>query len=313
MSWKNKRTLRKQTPLKRLRFQTCGRVLNPVELDSHYTHAAYPVGLHLGSNQWMVYFTMRNQQNQSKIVALNFEWTGNKLIPTGTRPNTILESSTDFDKDGISMGNILPMGSEYFIYTLNWNLQSDVPWRNTIGMASASSPAGPFVKQNTPTIPLSDINPHSMSYPWVIKIDDKYHCYFGSNGIWGPEKNDMNHVIKQAISHDGKTWVQQKETLIGITKERTAVSRPTVIPYGDKYLMLFSAKNTQNKYDMHAAISADGNIWTDIELLIEGQTESWESEERTYPALFTFDNEIYVLYNGNEYGKTGFGLLKLIA
>jgi hypothetical protein len=39
--------------------------------------------------------------------------------------------------------------------------------------------------------------------------------------------------------------------------------------------------------------------------------EGWDSEMMCYPNIFESENNIYLLYNGNNFGKNGFGLAKL--
>jgi hypothetical protein len=40
-------------------------------------------------------------------------------------------------------------------------------------------------------------------------------------------------------------------------------------------------------------------------------TEGWDSEMIEYPFVFDHNGDRYMLYNGNGYGKTGFGLAVL--
>ena len=37
----------------------------------------------------------------------------------------------------------------------------------------------------------------------------------------------------------------------------------------------------------------------------------WDSEMICYPYVFEHKDDLYMLYNGNDYGKTGFGLAVL--
>ena len=37
----------------------------------------------------------------------------------------------------------------------------------------------------------------------------------------------------------------------------------------------------------------------------------WDSEMVNYPNVFTVDGEVYMLYQGNGMGRTGFGLARL--
>ncbi|HWV31263.1 MAG TPA: hypothetical protein VN038_16505, partial [Dyadobacter sp.] len=44
---------------------------------------------------------------------------------------------------------------------------------------------------------------------------------------------------------------------------------------------------------------------------LAGKPDVWESDETTYPCVFDFNGNRYMLYNGNGYGRTGFGLARL--
>jgi hypothetical protein len=45
---------------------------------------------------------------------------------------------------------------------------------------------------------------------------------------------------------------------------------------------------------------------------IDVAESGWDSEMICYPNVFECDGQIYLLYNGNEFGKFGFGLAKLV-
>ena len=39
---------------------------------------------------------------------------------------------------------------------------------------------------------------------------------------------------------------------------------------------------------------------------------AWDGDMMCYPHVFECDGSIFLLYNGNEFGKFGFGIAKLI-
>ena len=43
-------------------------------------------------------------------------------------------------------------------------------------------------------------------------------------------------------------------------------------------------------------------------LMSAGAVGDWESDSITYPAVFDHGGQRYMLYNGNGYGRTGFGI-----
>ena len=59
--------------------------------------------------------------------------------------------------------------------------------------------------------------------------------------------------------------------------------------------------------------SNEGLNWTlDLENAgISVSDNEWDSEMIEYPFVFDHDGNRYMVYNGNSYGKTGFGLAVL--
>jgi hypothetical protein len=58
------------------------------------------------------------------------------------------------------------------------------------------------------------------------------------------------------------------------------------------------------------ADSKDGLEWgrKDDLAVVDISNAGWDSEMVEYPFVFDHKGNRYMLYNGNEYGKTGFGL-----
>ena len=64
---------------------------------------------------------------------------------------------------------------------------------------------------------------------------------------------------------------------------------------------------------MGFASSSDGLKWERDDTLagIDVSPEGWDSEMICYPYVFEHKDTKYMLYNGNGYGRTGFGLAVL--
>jgi hypothetical protein len=62
-------------------------------------------------------------------------------------------------------------------------------------------------------------------------------------------------------------------------------------------------------YRIGHCVSIDGLVWDYKEKDIDiGKNGEWDSEMLCYPFVFSHKNKIYMLYNGNSYGKHGFGI-----
>ena len=63
-------------------------------------------------------------------------------------------------------------------------------------------------------------------------------------------------------------------------------------------------------YRIGYAESKGGLVWERKDELagIDVSASGWDSECICYPYVFDYNNERYMFYNGNGYGKSGFGL-----
>ena len=66
-------------------------------------------------------------------------------------------------------------------------------------------------------------------------------------------------------------------------------------------------------YRVGFAYSEDGQTWirADDAVTFADQPGDWERGEQTYPCVFEHRGRRYMLYNGDGYGRTGFGLAVL--
>jgi hypothetical protein len=66
-------------------------------------------------------------------------------------------------------------------------------------------------------------------------------------------------------------------------------------------------------YRICYAESIDGRAWERkaVQRGAEPSEEGWDSEMICYPHVFDHGDRRYMLYNGNGYGRTGFGLAVL--
>jgi len=71
--------------------------------------------------------------------------------------------------------------------------------------------------------------------------------------------------------------------------------------------------NRNKGYRLGYAWSSDLVNWNrdDSKSGIDGSESGWDSDMQCYPHLFLCDGRVYLLYNGNEFGKNGFGLAVL--
>ncbi len=275
------------------------------------THAANPVAEPLGGSAFRVYFTSRDPQNRSSISWLEMDMRDPfKILRISDQPILSPGKAGLYDDSGVVMGWLASVNGRKFLYYLGWNLGVTVPWRNSIGLAVADSPEGSFVKYSkAPLLDRSDVDPYSISYPCVLVENGLWRMWYGSNLSWGPVSRDMAHVIKYAESPDGIHWDRKGHVAVSLKPDgEYALSKPFVLEEKGLYKMWYSYRG--ENYRLGYAESNDGLHWErlDEKVGISVSESGWDSEMIEYAYLFDVNGERYMLYNGNDYGKTGFGL-----
>ena len=72
-------------------------------------------------------------------------------------------------------------------------------------------------------------------------------------------------------------------------------------------------ENKNNSYRIGYAKSKNLQDWERDEDYagLQRSNEGWDSQMICYPNVFKLDSKIHLLYNGNEFGRHGFGLATL--
>jgi predicted GH43/DUF377 family glycosyl hydrolase len=285
-----------------------------------WSHAANPVPYILNEEQGIVrvFFTCRNSLNVSHIGYVDIDFSNEfKIIKLSEKPILTPGVPGMFDDSGAAMGYLIEKEKVFYLFYLGWNLKVTVPWLNSIGLAISDSIDGEFKKVSmAPIMDRSNEDPFSISYPSIILDDGKYKMWYGSNLSWGKDQSEMKHVIKYAESLDLLNWKRTNQVHVGLFhKNEYALSKPWVIREGNTFKMWYSYRGNGDidTYRIGYAESIDSKIWTrkDDESGINISETGWDSEMICYPSVFTLNSRTYMLYNGNGYGKSGFGLAVL--
>lgn len=297
-----------------MRWRKLGRVFAPDrQHEWMQSHAANCAALRIDTHRYRVFFSSRDAQKRASIgwVELDLRKPQSVLAISG-EPVLTPGATGTFDDSGVSLSCIVPADSASYLYYTGWNLGVTVPWRNSIGLAVSTDGLHFDRFSPAPVLDRNRLDPYSLSYPYVLHDRDGWRMWYGSNLRWGAEQRDMDHVIKYAEGADAATWHPTGDICIGIDDpSEYAFSRPCVIRNGSLWQMWYSYRGAA--YRIGYAESRDGILWLRNDAIagIAPSEEGWDSESVEYPWVFDHDGNRYMLYNGNRYGLTGFGLAVL--
>jgi len=295
-----------------MNWKKLGNVFCPIAINEWmHSHAANPVVDHLHDDLFRIYFSTRDADKRSSIAWVEID-INNPLAILNIAENPVLKPGLTgcFDDSGCSIGSIVRIGSMRYLFYMGWNLGVTVPWRNAIGLAISKDGGQTYERISlAPIMDRSDADPYTLSYPWVIHDNGEWRMWYGSNLTWGKAQADMYHMIKMATSLDGYQWQRDGKVVIEPdSSNEFAFARPCVIKIADGYRMWYAYRGSA--YSIGYAESIDGQAWIrkDNEVGIATSAGQWDGECIEYPCVFDHKGVRYMLYCGNNYGQSGFGI-----
>lgn len=283
--------------------------------------AAVPVILKIDEHIARVYYSSRNTKNQSIPYFVDYNLKDNLLLSTPQKLGLFPGKLGEFDDSGVMPSSVVRINTnKIYLYYVGWNLGVTVPFRNSIGLAVSNDNGNTFSKLfNGPVLDRTHLEPHFSASNDVIIENNQFRIWYLSCIKWERLTNETRHYyhIKTATSQDGIVWKRTGKVAIDFKYDNEyAISVPTIIKENNIYKMWYSFRGgpSSEKYTIGYAESLNGEDWVrkDNLIYINRSGDYWDEKMICYPRVFKYNNEKYMLYNGNAYGKTGIGILKLL-
>lgn len=280
------------------------------------THAANSLPVLIEGDIYRVFFSGRDANNRSSVGAVDIDITNRKVIQEYNHPFFEHGPEGSFYANGVSIGNCYEVNGMQYMLFMGWQSPKGSHWRGDIGRLIVKSDLTLELASEMPFMGPDATDPISLSYPWVVKnAMGGYSMWYGSTRSWDAGNGEMLSVINYAASADGHIWNREGLAVPYELGRAQAFSRPTVVGNTKTgYEMWFSYRSgSGEKYRIGYALSKDGRRWELAleEAGIDVSLNGWDSEMIEYPFIFDHKGQRYMLYNGNGYGKTGFGLAVL--
>jgi predicted GH43/DUF377 family glycosyl hydrolase len=303
-----------------MNWNKLGRIFKPSgDIEWMQSHTMLPVAKRIKGDRYRVYFASRNTDNMSQI--------GYVVIDI-TDPTTILEVSDEpvlglgdlgtFDDSGVFPSAIVDSGNKTYLYYVGWMQGKRIPFHGMIGLAVSDDGGETFEKYSkAPLVTRSEVDPYMTLSMDVHETEDKWKMWYTSTTecVVNEEGNTIpNYHIKYAESDDGIDWQRNGTVCMDYADEKeTRIARPRVIHRGDTYRMWYCYAHGEQGYRIGYAESSDGKDWErmDDSVGITVSATGWDSQMMAYPYIVEHVDDLYMFYNGNEYGETGFGIAVL--
>lgn len=277
------------------------------------SHAMLPVADHIDDDLYRIYFSGRDTLNRSLTGYIVIDITNpQKILAISPDPILNLGSLGAFDDNGVSPTWIVNHQGEKYLYYFGWNKASLVRAAEVSGLAISKDGGESFQRYSrAPVIDRTDAEPYQILVISCIIIENGvWRMWYDSADQWQtPELPRYN--IKYAESTNGIDWVRKGIVSVNYkSDDESRVSRASVIKEDNLYKMWHCYAINSGGYQMGYAESEDGYQFErkDDRLTIQVSASGWDSEMVCYPNVFTHKGQKIMLYCGNGYGRSGFGM-----
>lgn len=285
------------------------------------THAQVPTIDVVDEKTWRVYYATRDTENRSRISYIDVE-AGNpeRVLYVHDQPVLSLGRLGTFDDCGVMPSWIVTHNGLKYLYYIGWTVRNTIPYHNSVGVAVSRDGGRTFSRLSEgPLLGTTFSEPFFTGTSCVLVEDGLWRMWYLSCTKWEIHegKPEPYYHIKYAESQDGIHWVREGTVAIDYTSEAEGgIVKASVLKENGKYKMWYSyrashgyRKDVSKSYRIGYAESQDGKRWTrmDHEAGIDVSENGWDSEMLAYPHVVLHGNTKFMFYNGNGFGRSGFG------
>jgi hypothetical protein len=278
------------------------------------SHASLPLGLRLADGRHRVYFASRDAENRSHVgwVELNLERPSDE-VAVAPEPALAPGGLGCFDDFGVYPASIVECDGRLLLFYIGWNPGRRPPlFYASIGLAESDDGGRTFTRvSRAPVMARSDVDPCLVTSPCVRREGSRWRMWYVSGYAWDQAEDRLRsyYHVKYAESDDGVEWRRDGHVCIDHRRGERNIARPWVLEEDGRYRMWY-ARAGELPYRLGYAESGDGLDWhrLDERIGIDLSETGWDSQAMAYPWVERHGDRYLLLYNGNEYGREGFGL-----
>ena len=310
-----------------------GKIFDPSDYDlvSNGVGYAQSPQVLVRSDCLRIYFSTRSQDSDGKFVShvAYVDMTHDLGAVLNVSEHQVLAPGAlgCFDEHGIFPFHVMPVNNLVYAYTCGWSRRVSVSVETAVGLAVSEDHGDTFKRIGPgPIFAASLKEPFLVGDAFVRHYRSKFHMWYIFGKEWKSfsEENPPDRIYKiaQTTSPDGFQWVpgEGKQIIADVLGPEESQALPTVIELGGRFHMFFCYRESFDfrsangrGYRLGYAISDDLITWhrKDETMSLNDSEEQWDSDMKCYPHVFEANDRCFLLYNGNEFGRRGFGAMEL--
>ncbi len=276
-----------------------------------------------------VYFSTRSLDSTGKYVShinyVDYQPDFSEIIKVSTTPCVTPGSLGSFDEHGIFPMSPFQWQDKLLAFTCGWSRRTSVDIDMSIGLVESFDQGDSFQRiGHGPVLSASLNEPFLIGDPYPISRGQYFELYYIFGTKWqkspqGVPERTYRIGSLQSSSETSFKRISDGLQLIPVKSDTEAQAMPTVIVTKNEDLMFFCYRDTfdfrgganSNSYRLGFATKKHGEIWQREDWNappINKNSDDLEEFMQCYPNAHIRGNTVYLLYNGDDFGRFGFNL-----
>lgn len=294
----------------------------PADVAWWQSHAQAVTPLVLEPRRWRLYLSGRDGHNRSRMVFVDVDPLDDmRLLDRCFEPVLELGAPGTFDSAGQGACSALMRAGAVHLYYAGIHLRRDVPYGIAIGLAS--SPDGRRFARAVPG-PVLSTGPRDPWFCSVAHVTDGPEgaiAWYTSGTGWVdlPEgSRDPVYELASARSPDGIHWTRRPQARVPATAEAGGLTRPWAVEIGGQPHLFFAERGTYGFRSDSARAYRLRHVRLDAAGLPSGapmpvvfanppRPGDWDGFMQAYPSILPLQEGHVMFYNGDGFGRDGFG------
>ena len=307
-----------------MRWQKLGIVYRPDASTAWArTHAMVPTPLRISDELIRVFITSLNANGVGRPGYVDVDARDPlRVVKVAQHPLLEVGHAGCFDDNGVLVTSVVDLGGDtLFMYYAGFELCKRIRYRIFTGLATSQDGGKTFNRvSEAPVLDRSDGELFFRGGAFVLRDDGRFRLWYVAGRDWtavNGKQMPVYHVCHQE-STDGIKWAPAGTVSIPITEpDEYGFGRPWVVKRAQTdYQMFYSIRRRSvNAYRLGYAESRNGVAWErkDHELGLDVSTGGFDGTAIMYSAVIQAHGETYCFYNGDDFGRNGFAVARLVS
>lgn len=269
-----------------------------------------------------VYFSSRDDYGQSRPTFIDVDYDDpTKILYVHDTFVLDLGGPGEYDETGAMPSWFVPQANgDIWLYYTGWN-RTHNSYRLSMGLSVSTDGGITFKKMfRGPIMDRSIDNPLWAAQPSVMYVNGRWMMWYisGQKCEYIHDYPEPYYDCRVAVSEDGIKWTPTGDVALPFDDFLHAVGRPSVFFEDGIFKMYYSYRHTRDyrtdrnqSYRLGYAESKDGFKWERKDDLVgihkSDNPNDFDYEMIDYAYCYEHNNKKYLLYNGNGFGRAGFG------